>query len=557
MTLRTKILSLITAIAAISFVVAGLSAFTMRQYSDRVDALTTASQRVFNGEHLNRLVTAVVMESRGTYMAEDTAKAKPYADGILAALKDIDGVIAEWRPLVPEDQRAAFEAVAKRAVEFKTFRTETARLGVNDSPAAANKQGNNDANRTNRKQFQQEIDTLVAQERKNLDAMAEAMEAFAHGRTLVVTIVSVAGGLIGLLLGAWFAAVSITRPLGRATQALDGLAGGDLGVTIEASSTKDEIGRIWRSLATFRDHLVEADTLRAREAETERDRQQQRAADMAETARRLEAEVGAAITGLAAGAAKSLEAAKMLSSQSDLTSERSAGVASASEQTAANVQAVATASEELAASIGEISRQVASAGQLIEDTVHHTDATTTEVRELAAAADKVGAIVAMIQAIAGQTNLLALNATIEAARAGEAGRGFAVVASEVKALATQTAQATQDIEQQMAAIQAATERTVGKIGGISERVGNLERITSAIDASTAQQNQATGEISRAIAEAAGGAGDVTRHIQDVRSAATTGGNTARDLLATAEDLASRAGGLQASLARFLDGIRAA
>lgn len=261
MTLRSKILALITAVAAISFVIAGVSAVTMSQYGSRVDALNRASVRVFNGEHLNRLVTQVVMEARGTYAAEDTAKAKPFADGIVAALKDIDALIAAWRPLVPPESRAAFEAVAKRAEEFKGFRTETARLATQDSPAAANKQGNNEANRANRKQFQQEIDVLVAQEQKSHAAMNAEMDGFAHGRTLAVTALSVLGGLVGLGLAMWFAAVGIARPLGRATAALDSLAAGDLGTTIQASNAKDEIGRIWRSLATFRDRLVEADQL--------------------------------------------------------------------------------------------------------------------------------------------------------------------------------------------------------------------------------------------------------------------------------------------------------
>ncbi len=84
---------------------------------------------------------------------------------------------------------------------------------------------------------------------------------------------------------------------------------------------------------------------------------------------------------------------------------------------------------------------------------------TRRFRGLALAAQKIGDVVKLISEIAAQTNLLALNATIEAARAGEAGRGFAVVASEVKAQASQTSKATDEISSQVGAIQSANPRS--------------------------------------------------------------------------------------------------
>ena len=96
-------------------------------------------------------------------MPSNSAKdAKSFADGLMSDLDEIDKVLAAWSPSVPEALKAEFAKLQDRAHEFRTFRTETARLGVTDGPDAANKQGNNDANRANRKAFQAEIDAVVA-----------------------------------------------------------------------------------------------------------------------------------------------------------------------------------------------------------------------------------------------------------------------------------------------------------------------------------------------------------------------------------------------------------
>ncbi len=125
----------------------------------------------------------------------------------------------------------------------------------------------------------------------------------------------------------------------------------------------------------------------------------------------------------------------------------------------------------------EISRQVARSSEIASKAVGDAERTNATVGALSTGAEKIGEVVKLIHSIAAQTNLLALNATIEAARAGESGRGFAVVASEVKALANQTAKATEEISAQVAAMQASTSDAVASIGGITETIAQMSEIT--------------------------------------------------------------------------------
>jgi methyl-accepting chemotaxis protein len=175
---------------------------------------------------------------------------------------------------------------------------------------------------------------------------------------------------------------------------------------------------------------------------------------------------------------------------------------------------------------------------------------------LAEAAQRIGAVVELSNTIAGQTNLLALNATIEAARAGDAGRGFAVVASEVKALAEQTAKATDEIGQQILAIQTATKQSVGSIEEIGTTIASVNEIATAIAAAVEEQGMATAEIARNIQEAARGTHDVSSNISGVSQAASETGQTAARLLSSANELSQQSEMLRTNVESFFAAIRA-
>src|SRR5437588_11753565 len=216
------------------------------------------------------------------------------------------------------------------------------------------------------------------------------------------------------------------------------------------------------------------------------------------------------------------------------TSQRAEGAVHTSNEASVNVELAASAAEELSSSISEISRQLGQTNNLVGIAAGEAGSTNEQIGSLAQAAQKIGAVVKLIQDVAGQTNLLALNATIEAARAGEAGRGFAVVASEVKSLAVQTAKATEDIASQIAAVQASTGAAVEAIGRIADRMQEISTFTAAAAASVQQQNAATGEITQNVASAAQGTKEIVSVLADVADAATETRGSAETVLAASQ-----------------------
>ena len=246
-----------------------------------------------------------------------------------------------------------------------------------------------------------------------------------------------------------------------------------------------------------------------------------------------------------------------ISTSSGETARQVAAAAAASSQASSSVGTVASATEELTASIGEISKQVKRSAEIAEKAVEEARRTNSVVEGLATGTQKIGEVVTLIQNIASQTNLLALNATIEAARAGEHGRGFAVVASEVKALANQTAKATEEISAQIQDIQSATGEAVTAIQTFVGTITEINEISGAIASAVDQQNGATREISGNIQQAATCTGNVNENILGVTQAASVADLAASKLLEASTGLSSQSEQLKIEVNSFLGSVRAA
>jgi methyl-accepting chemotaxis protein len=365
--------------------------------------------------------------------------------------------------------------------------------------------------------------------------------------------------LTALLAGAtlWLVLRRVVAPLAQMTATMGRLADGDLAAAVPHAGRSDEIGRMAQAVAVFKDNAV-----RMRDLQQEQEAIKQRAAAEKKAAMdKLADELEAGISGVArivsTASGELTTSAHTMSETAEETTRQAAAVAAATEQASSNVQTVAAATEELSSSVSEISRQVAESARVAAQAVEEANQTNATVQGLAGAAQKIGEVVRLISDIAGQTNLLALNATIEAARAGEAGKGFAVVASEVKALATQTAKATEDIAQQVAAIQGATGASVNAIQGIAGTIGRINEIATAIASAVEEQGAATQEIARNVQQAAVGTSEVAATIGGVTEAARETGNVAGAVRSAAAQLSQQSAVLNDQVARVVSNIRAA
>lgn len=385
-----------------------------------------------------------------------------------------------------------------------------------------------------------------------LDDLDAKLTPIAWTLGIAILGIAVVGGGIAWLIGR-----SISRPLGELGGRMQALADGKLDGEIPNLGRGDEVGAMAATVQIFKDNAVRIRGLEKAEEETKARAAAERRGAMESLAGDFERSVNGIVRSVSSAAAGMQTTAQSMTSTASDASTRAATVSAASQSASNNVGTVAAAAEELSSSVAEISRQVARSSEIASKAVGDAESTNVTVRALSTGAEKIGEVVKLIHSIAAQTNLLALNATIEAARAGESGRGFAVVASEVKALANQTAKATEEISAQVAAMQASTSDAVASIGGITQTIAQMSEITVSISTAIEQQGDATREIARNIQSVAAGSSEISTHIGGVTTAAAATGTAASDVLSNARELDNQSGMLRHAVDEFLSKVRAA
>jgi methyl-accepting chemotaxis protein len=369
------------------------------------------------------------------------------------------------------------------------------------------------------------------------------------GFSLVAAIL--AGGL------AAYVGRSISRPIAGLAGTMETLAGGTMSVTVPYVAEKNEIGTMARTVEVFRASMAEAEALRLEQENMKQAAAAERRASLMSMAADFESAVGGVVEAVSASSAEMRRSAETLTSSARHTSSKSDEIVALSDEASRNVSAVAGASEELFASISEISQRLAQAVRTTGEANAEAQTAAGLMQSLERATGKIGEVVGLINSIASQTNLLALNATIEAARAGEAGKGFAIVASEVKALARQTADATDEIRNQVGAIQQEATAALKSISGVTRTVTDISELVTAVAAATEEQTAATEEISRRVQQVATGTEAVSVNMGTVAEAMGSTRAEAGQVLESATQLAERGSSLKQKVGAFLETIRAA
>jgi methyl-accepting chemotaxis protein len=459
----------------------------------------------------------------------------------------------DMRADLSDAERSTVKALLDKWEKCKGQAKDTIDVGQTDAPMATMMLGQTDDS------FQA-VDADFQKMSKEITKGANAVRANLYSDAVRNKRVIILGTMLGFLVSAlvsFIVGASIVRPIKSVIDVMQRLSAGQTDVEIGHRGRRDEIGKMVEAINIFRKNMIEMHAMEQKNYQAEQHRAAERRADMRELADEFEKSVHRTVKEFTDAVAGMHDTAKAMALIAAETRAKSQSIAGIVVDTQTNVDSVASASGELAHSIEVLATQTHDAKELTHSTVAESQNARLNVLQLLEAVSQILPITGLIQAIAQQTNLLALNATIEAARAGAAGKGFAVVAAEVKSLAQQTARATDEINQKIAAVNASCDAVVRIIEQVVSAIGRLGEGTSEMATAVCQQASATQDISRNVQQAADTSRDVANSIVELDVKTRENDEASSQALADAKRLFDQAAILQQQVDKFIHHVRAA
>jgi methyl-accepting chemotaxis protein len=556
LSIAAKLYAVFAIMAIITLAVAGMTAMAARQHAALTSSFSSDNAGSINVERVSALIYAIEAQSEAIFLAPDRASAAEAAKHLNDLNDRLGALMAEWQVGLGDADTDAvqFSAFALQVNDFQQYLTDFADVAAGQGGQAARDWTKTHSSTVSRDDLARDLAQLsnayASKASKIYARINSSINATAASTALL------AGLTLLLAVGASFLVTrGVTGPIRRIAKITEQVASGNVETVVPYGTRRDEIGALSRSIAVFQQAMrrnVELNRTVTADAEARSVRQQQVNAEIA----RFSGDVESTLAELGRIADEMLGAAHQLSTTAADASSKTARATTASAEASSNVRDIASAADELSASVSEIDRQVAQANMIANRAVTDAERSGLAVKELNAAASRIGDVIKLITDIAEQTNLLALNATIEAARAGDAGRGFAVVANEVKALAGQTARATQEIGAQIASMQHATSNSIEAINAIGMTIREIGDISGAIAAAVTEQGAATQEIARAVETAAQRTADTANDVTQVGEATEDTHASANTVKAVADNLGQVAQRIRGQVDQFFQRLSA-
>lgn len=463
----------------------------------------------------------------------------------------IDAILA--REDFPDDERKTLENVRDGWRKFGKLVKDSTEMGAVQASMAVMMLG--------------EVDDLLSSLRKDTDKIAQSMRASGQDFATAMVesaqqsrVILLAG--LGIVLPASvilsiLVALSIVTPIRDVTRNMRAISKGDFEGKSGYADRTDEIGRMMKAVAVFRQNAAQIRELEERQRAEQQHAIEARKAEMNALAADFETSVKLIAARLSQTAKTMTASSVELAKSAAETRDQSAEMGQMIDVTSGSVQAVAGAAQGISHALQEVAAQVTQASEFVKFTAAETHRVGDEMGQLVKAVQDITSAVDVIQDIASGTNLLALNATIEAARAGEAGRGFGVVATEVKALAAQTERATSEISTRIAAVNSSCSTVARSIDSIIKAIGDVEALSQAISGSVNEQATGTVEIAAGAAAARNSVEQVAEMLTRLRNAANQTDETSKMAEAEMHGLLRDADTVNQKVDRFLASVREA